>query len=107
MPLAIAALVVVVHGMLIRDAPRECCREWVDAAWSLGLVAAGIVAWSWALHYEPFSDPFSASRRMAALVGLGMMLVGAGMTIAAAVATEREPDAAAPQPARRSRQAIG
>jgi hypothetical protein len=108
MPLAIAALVVVVHGMLIRDAQGECCREWIDAAWSLGLVAVGVVAWSWALHYEPFSDPFSASRRLAALGGLGTMLVGAGMTIAAAVATERERGAAAAlRPIRRSWEAIG
>ena len=108
MPLAIAALVVIVHGVLIREARGECCREWVDAAWSLGLVAAGIVAWSWALRYEPFSDPFSTSRRLLALGGLGTMLVGAGLTIAAAVAGDRERVAARDSRAiRRSWDAIG
>jgi len=108
MPLGIAALVVVVHGMRIREAEGQCCREWIDAAWSLGLVAAGIVGWSWALHYEPFSDPFSASRRLAGVMGFGAMLIGAGMTIAAAVASERERQlATTPRRVRPSWEAIG
>ena len=108
MPLAIAALVVAVHAMVIREAHWRCCREWIDAAWSVGLVAAGIVAWSWALHYEPFSDPLSAPRRLAALAGLGAMLVGAGTTLTAAIAAERTRlSVAEPRPLRRSWEAIG
>jgi hypothetical protein len=108
LPLAIASLVIVVHAMRIREARGQCCHQWLDAAGSLGLVAAGIVAWSWALHYEPFSDPYSVARRLAALAGLGAMLVGAGITIAAAVASERaQPLAAAPRPERHSWEAIG
>jgi drug/metabolite transporter (DMT)-like permease len=83
-PLAVAALVFLVHAMLIREGTGECCREWIDAAWSLGLIAAGIAAWTWALHHEPFADPFSTSRRLAALAGLGALLVGVAMTLAAA-----------------------
>ena len=89
-PLAIAALVVTVHAVLIREAGAPCCREWLDAAWSVGAVAAGIAAWSWALHYEPFSDPVSGTRRLAALAGLAAMLVGTGITLATAAAAERE-----------------
>jgi hypothetical protein len=108
MPLAIASLVVVVHAIRIREAHGQCCREWIDAAWSLGLVAVGIVAWSWALHYEPFSDPYSGSRQLAGVAGFGSMLVGAGMTIAAAVASEWEREVAATtRPVRRSWEAIG
>jgi hypothetical protein len=108
MPLAIASLVVVVHAIRIREAQGQCCREWTDAAWSLGLVAVGILAWSWALHYEPFSDPYSGSRRLAAVAGFGSMLVGAGMTIAAAVASERKRAVVvAPRPVRPSWEAMG
>ncbi len=85
LPIAVAGLVVLVHGMLIRDAAGNRSHLWADAALSLALVAAGICLWTWSLHYEPFADPFSPSRRLAALAGLGAMLVGAGITVAAAV----------------------
>jgi hypothetical protein len=87
-PIAIAAMVALVHAMLIRQGEGHCCGEWVDAAWSLGVVALGIGAWTWAVRYEPFADPTSAPRRLAALAGLGALLVGAAMTIAAALATD-------------------
>ncbi len=88
-PIAVATLVVLVHGILIREAEGGGCREWIDAAWSLAVVAAGIGAWTWALRYEPFADPLSASRRLAALAGLGAMLVALGMTVAAAALAPR------------------
>jgi hypothetical protein len=107
-PLAVAALVVVVHAGLIRQAEGGCCREWIDAAWSLALVAAGIGAWTWALHHEPFADPFSASRRLAAVVGLGALLVGSAMTLAAAATQPAGAEPARePRPLRRSYEAIG
>jgi hypothetical protein len=112
-PLAVAALVFLVHAMLIREAAGHCCGEWIDAAWSIGLVAAGIAAWTWALHHEPFADPFSTSRRLAALAGLGALLVGIAMTLTAAAAVDRrvaEPlgeGARAVRGFRRSYEAIG
>jgi hypothetical protein len=111
LPITIAALVTAIHAMLIREAGSRCCREWIDAAWSLGLVAAGMLAWTWALRYEPFSDPLSASRRLAALAGFGALLIAAAMTIAAAIAAERRQRSvkhpAARRPLRRSYEAIG
>ncbi|HET8623264.1 MAG TPA: hypothetical protein VFM14_06855 [Gemmatimonadales bacterium] len=108
LPITIAAIVALIHAMLIREARGRCCQEWIDAAWSLGLVAAGMAAWTWALHYEPFADPFSASRRLAALAGLGALLVGAGMTISVAIATERKTERPVERRQfRRSYQAIG
>jgi hypothetical protein len=107
MPVAVAALVVLLHTMLIRHAEGDCCREWIDAAWSLGLVAGGIGAWTWALHYTPFADPFSPSRRLAAVAGLGALLVGSAMTLAAAAADRRDAEPARPARAlRRSYEAI-
>jgi hypothetical protein len=108
-PVAVAVLVVLLHAMLIREAKGACCREWIDAAWSLVLVAAGVGAWTWALHYEPFADPFSPARRLAAIAGLGALLVGSAMTLAAAAAAElRSTEAARPARAlRRSYEAIG
>jgi hypothetical protein len=109
-PLAVAALVSLVHAMLIREAAGDC---WIDAAWSIGLVAAGIAAWTWALHHEAFADPFSTSRRLAALAGLGALLVSVAMILAAAAAVERrvaEPlgeGARAVRGFRRSYEAIG
>jgi hypothetical protein len=96
LPIAVAGLVVLVHARLIRQAEDGCCRAWTDAAWSLALVAAGIGAWTWALRYEPFADPLSASRRLAALAGMGAMLVGSAMAVAAAAMTPRAPKPARP-----------
>jgi hypothetical protein len=108
MPVAIAALVVLVHALLIRQGEGPCCREWIDAAWSLGLIAAGVALWTWALHYEPFADPFSPSRRLAAVAGLGALMVGAAMTLAAAAAERRDLPTVTPARAlRRSYEAIG
>ena len=107
-PVAVAALVVLVHAMLIMQAEGQCCRDWIDAAWSLGLVAAGIAAWTWALHYAPFADPLSGSRRLAAVAGLGGLLMGSAMTLAAAAAARRDAEPARPERAlRRSYEAIG
>ncbi len=94
LPIAVATLVVLVHAVLIREAEAGCCREWTDAAWSLAAVAAGIGGWTWALRYEPFADPLSVSRRLAALAGLGAMLIGTGMTMAAAAMPARGAEAA-------------
>jgi hypothetical protein len=113
LPLTIAAIVTAMHSVLIRDAGSRCCREWIDAAWSLGLVAAGMLAWTWALRYEPFSDPLDAGRRVAALAGFGALLIAAAMTIAAAIAAERgrkhriDNPTATPRPLRRSYEPIG
>ncbi|MGH7628534.1 MAG: hypothetical protein ACREOF_03955 [Gemmatimonadales bacterium] len=98
LPIAVAVLVGLVHASLVRQAEDGCCRAWIDAACSLAAVAAGIGAWTWALRYEPFADPLSASRRLAALAGMGAMLVGTGMTVAAAAMAPR-----AAAPARRER----
>ena len=111
LPITIAAIVIAIHSALIRDAGNRCCREWIDAAWSLGLVAAGMLAWTWALRYEPFTDRLSASRRLAALAGFGALLIAAAMTIAAAIAAERSREhrvnLPAQRPLRRSYEVIG
>ncbi len=108
LPIAVAVLVALVHAVVIRQAEGRCCREWTDAAWSLVTVAVGIGAWTWALRYEPFADPLSVSRRLAALAGLGAMLVGTGMALGTALEADRRhrtPRAA--RELRRSYEAIG
>jgi hypothetical protein len=107
LPLAIAGAVAAFHAIRIREAQGTCCREWVDAAWSLGLIAAGMAAWTWALRYEPFADPVSASRRLAALAGLGALLTGCAVTLAVAIAGRSDHEAPrAPRVLRRSYEAI-
>jgi len=96
LPIALAVLVVLVHAMLIRQAEDGSCRAWTDAAWSLASVAAGIGAWTWAVRYEPFADPLAVSRRCAAVAGLGAMLVGSGLTVAAAAMAPPAPTPARP-----------
>jgi hypothetical protein len=107
-PLAIAVLAVLLHAIRIRQAEGACCREWIDAAWSLGLIAGGIAAWSWAVRYEPFADPFAATRCFAAVVGLGAIVCGSALTVSVVAADERAALLArAHRPLRRSYEAIG
>src|SRR5687768_5933692 len=107
-PVGVAVLAVLLHAAVIRRADAACCRAWTDAALSLGLIAAGIAAWGWAVHYEPFADPFSPSRQLAALAGLGAILVGVALTVTAAIVDRRGRDpTVAPRTFRRSYEAIG
>jgi len=107
LPITVGILAVLLHAARIRQGEGACCREWADAAWSLGLIAAGIAAWTWAIHYVPFADPLSTARRLAAVGGLGAIIFGSTLSVMVTISDRRGNEPARPHHAlRRSYEAI-
>ncbi|HET7600346.1 MAG TPA: hypothetical protein VFK09_08630 [Gemmatimonadales bacterium] len=92
-PLVLVGAVAAAHASVCRRSGAERA-PWHHAAWSVGCLALGLLAWTWAIHYAPFTNPLAGGRRVAALGGLAAFSLGIAVPLVATLSAYHESIAA-------------